>query len=167
MLTPTDRQDRPTQFLVHSWAAQTLPFVAIRLNPSSCREALVDDRTRRAFERHFARRRLAPPPPEHGPGTELKSLLAAFGIAPAGNCGCMFYAHTMNREGIAWSRSNLDYIAGHMVAEAQQRGWLLPKRFMGAGAKVLVRLAILRSVRKQLSAQTVHAHIPDPQTAPR
>lgn len=80
---------------------------------------------------------------KHGPGTELKNILANFGIHHTGNCRCMFYVAEMNRNGIQWTRDNLDYIARHMEQEVSQRGWKLP--YLRHGAAVLVRLALWKT----------------------
>lgn len=85
-----------------------------------------------------------------GPGTELKNILANFGIHHTGNCRCMFYVAEMNRNGIQWTRDNLDYIARHMEQEARQRGWKLP--YMRHGAAVLVRLALWKTARSRIPA---------------
>lgn len=81
------------------------------------------------------------------PGSELKKLLAAFGVIPAKGCNCAAWATMMNARGLAWCRANVALLAQMMTREAQQRGWPLPERLMGAGARSLVRLAIWRSSR--------------------
>lgn len=78
-----------------------------------------------------------------GPGTELKKLLAGFGIHPVKSCGCMVWAFLMNKNGAEWSLAHIDEIAAQMAQEANARGWRLPAlRF---GAKTLVRLAVLKA----------------------
>jgi hypothetical protein len=81
-------------------------------------------------------------PVEQGPGTELKKLLAGFGIFAESGCGCDDHAREMNRRGVEWCKANVDTIVGWMREEAGKRG--LP--FVEIAAKWLVRQAI-RSVR--------------------
>lgn len=79
-------------------------------------------------------------PEQPGPGTELKKLLAKFGVKPEAGCNCMAYVAKMNLKGVAWTRDNIDLIAEHMESEARQRGWKLP--MMRGAAKMLIRVAL-------------------------
>lgn len=79
----------------------------------------------------------------HGPGTELKKLLAGMGVESSNGCDCGAMLIKMNSEGAAWCRRNLDLIAGHLEAEGRKRGWKLP--LMRFGAKTLIRLAIWKA----------------------
>jgi len=81
----------------------------------------------------------APPPaPTHGPGTELKKLLAKVGITSTPDCSCNARARTMDERGIAWCEENLDEIVGWLSEEAQKRG--LP--FVDLAGRMLVKRAI-------------------------
>ena len=84
-----------------------------------------------------------PAPPAHGPGTELKKLLALIGITAAPDCACNAHAAEMDRQGVEWCAANLDTIVGWLREQATARG--LP--FLDAAGKMLVRRAI-RNARK-------------------
>jgi hypothetical protein len=80
----------------------------------------------------------------HGPGTELKKLLATVGITATPNCSCNARAAEMDRQGSEWCESNLDTIVGWLREEAEKRG--LP--FLDVAGRMLVRRAI-KNARKQ------------------
>jgi hypothetical protein len=89
----------------------------------------------------------APPAPTHGPGTELKKLLARVGIAATPNCSCNARARTMDEKGCDWCEQNLDEIVGWLREESAKRG--LP--FIDLAGRMLVRRAI-RNARKAEAA---------------
>lgn len=80
-------------------------------------------------------------PPEAGPGTELKALLAKFGIHASPTCGCNAMAQKMNVWGPDESLNHLEEIVDVMEETAKKRG--LP--FLRSAAKLLVRRAISKS----------------------
>lgn len=77
-------------------------------------------------------------PPAAGPGTELKKLLAAFGIVASPTCGCNAMAAKMDAAGPDGSEAMLPEILAVMRTEAEKRG--LP--FIEAAARLLVKKAI-------------------------
>ena len=80
-------------------------------------------------------------PPTHGPGTELKKLLARVGIVAADSCPCNARAAEMDRreqETPGWCEANLDTIVGWLREQAEARG--LP--FLDVAGRLLVRRAI-------------------------
>jgi hypothetical protein len=79
--------------------------------------------------------------PQHGPGTELKSLLASVGITATTNCTCNQRAKYMDQMGADWCETNLGTIVGWLREEAGKRG--LP--FFDGVGRVLVRRAIARA----------------------
>jgi len=84
-----------------------------------------------------------PAPPPHGPGTELKKLLATVGIAATPNCSCNARAAEMDRQGADWCEENIETIVGWLREEAEKRG--LP--FLDIAGRLLVKRAI-RNARK-------------------
>jgi hypothetical protein len=85
----------------------------------------------------------APPPPNKGPGTELKKLLSRIGITPKAGCKCLARAIEMDVRGCDWCEASIDTIVGWLREEAENRR--LP--FIDAAGRMLVRLAI-RNARK-------------------
>jgi len=79
-----------------------------------------------------------PTPPAHGPGTELKKLLAKVGITAAPDCACNARAAEMDRQGVEWCEANIDTIVGWLREQATARG--LP--FLDVAGRLLVRRAI-------------------------
>ena len=76
------------------------------------------------------------------PGTELKKLLATFGIAADdAKCACLDHARTMDDMGCDWCEKHIDEIVRWLRVEAEKRG--LP--FFDYVGKVLVRLAIRKA----------------------
>jgi hypothetical protein len=67
---------------------------------------------------------LTTPTPETGPGTELKKLLAGFGIEPKKTCDCNSRMSQMNRWGVAGCREHRAEIVGWMREEFAQLGWV-------------------------------------------
>lgn len=74
----------------------------------------------------------------HGPGTELKKLLARVGITSTPDCSCNARAAEMDRNGIEWCAANESLIVGWLREQANARG--LP--FIDAAGRLLVRRAI-------------------------
>jgi len=73
-----------------------------------------------------------------GVGTELKKLLAAFGITATPDCPCNARAAEMDARGPDWCEANIDMIVGWLREQAAERG--LP--FLDAAGRLLVRRAI-------------------------
>ncbi len=86
-----------------------------------------------------------PPPPAHGPGTELSKLLKRFRIEPTPTCSCRAKAAEMDAWGCdeASKPERIDEVVAVMRAEAQARG--LP--FLDAAGRLLVRRAIANARR--------------------
>jgi hypothetical protein len=93
----------------------------------------------KAFEKLRLRFTLA-----HGPGTELKRILATVGIYATGTCKCGRRAAEMDRRGCAWCEENLDTIVGWLREEAEKRG--LP--FVDVAGRLIVRRAIAAARRR-------------------
>ena len=85
----------------------------------------------------------APPPPNEGPGTELKKLLAKIGITPKAGCKCLARAVEMDIRGCDWCETNVPTIVGWLREEATSRR--LP--FVDAAGTVLVKRAISNARR--------------------
>ena len=78
-----------------------------------------------------------------GPGTELASMLKAWGIHPKEKgCGCKSMQKKMDR-GAQWCRDHKEEILAHLEKEANKRK--LP--FLKLAASKLIDLAIRRSER--------------------
>lgn len=89
----------------------------------------------------------------HGPGTELKKLLAGWPlyIKSKTNCSCNARARKMDDEEAkepGWCEAHLDQIVGWLREEATKRG--LP--FLDMAGRVLVRRAIKNAQRAKASA---------------
>jgi hypothetical protein len=96
-----------------------------------------------------------PPPPEpqpHGPGTELKILLAGwpFRIVATPDCKCTSRAAYMDAKGCDWceSEEGMAEIMGFLREAAEERG--LP--FLDLPARLLVKRAIHNARRKEAAA---------------
>jgi hypothetical protein len=107
-----------------------------------CGMDLVD---RHEMEHHYCEvsepRKLKPPAPTHGPGTELKKLLKRVGITATPNCSCNARAAKMDEEEAkepGWCEAHLDEIVGWLREEAGKRG--MP--FLDMAGRLLVRRAI-------------------------
>lgn len=88
----------------------------------------------------------APPPkPPGGAGTELKAILATFGVDAGPSCGCGSHAAMMDAYGLGWCRDNIEQIVTWLVDEAKKRGWVFAPRW---GARRLVKRAIRNAERK-------------------
>jgi len=83
-----------------------------------------------------------PTPPLHGPGTELKALLAGwpFKIVSSPDCKCNARARYMDAKGCDWCESpdGMAEIMGFLRESAEERG--LP--FLDVAARLLVKRAI-------------------------
>jgi len=118
-----------------------------RMTPHYCNLYLTQDNYRAAWDggrgpgQEIPAR---PKPTPSGPGTELKLILKKFGIRAKG-CGCTSRAAEMDRRGPEWCRENIDRIVGWLRGQARKRK--LP--FSRSAAKILVRLAIRNSERRQ------------------
>ncbi len=84
-----------------------------------------------------------PAPPTHGPGTELKKLLAKVGVTASPDCSCNARAAEMDRQGVEWCEANLNTIVGWLREQATARG--LP--FLDLAGRLLVRRAIANARR--------------------
>jgi hypothetical protein len=82
-------------------------------------------------------------PPTHGPGTELKKLLARVGITASPDCSCNTRAAEMDRQGVEWCEANLDTIVGWLREQATARG--LP--FIDIAGRLLIKRAIANARR--------------------
>lgn len=79
--------------------------------------------------------------PGYGPGTELKKMLAWWGIHETKTCKCHEHAVIMDRWGADKCEQRMDVILGWIKAEAQRRK--LP--YVEMVGKMLVRRAIKRA----------------------
>jgi len=79
-----------------------------------------------------------------GAGTELKKLLARFGIVSHPNCQCAQRAREMDSNGIVWCEEYIEEIADWLEEEAHRRGW----PFIRVAARILIRRAIKNAKRK-------------------
>jgi hypothetical protein len=84
-----------------------------------------------------------PAPPSHGPGTELKKLLARVGIVATDSCPCNARAAEMDARGCEWCEANIETIVGWLREQAEARG--LP--FLDVAGRLLVRRAIQNARR--------------------
>ncbi len=80
-----------------------------------------------------------------GAGTELKNLIAKFGLKPASNCKCAQHIREMDTSGVEWCASNIDTITEWLREEAQRAR--LP--FTEISAKLLIKRAISNAKKKQ------------------
>ncbi len=80
-----------------------------------------------------------------GAGTELKNLIAKFGLKPGLNCKCGQHIREMDQNGVEWCAQNIDAISGWLREEAERAK--LP--FTDTGARVLIRLAIRNAKKKR------------------
>jgi len=99
-----------------------------------------------------------PPQPDlsHGPGTELKALLAGwpFRLVATADCKCTSRARYMDAKGCDWCESpdGMAEIMGFLRESAEERG--LP--FLDVAGKMLVRRAI-HNARKAEAARAKEA----------
>jgi hypothetical protein len=85
-----------------------------------------------------------PAAPPHGPGTELKALLATIGIVASPTCKCNAMARRMDQWGPDESLAHMEEIVDVMEETAKARK--LP--FLRAGARQMVRLACWKARRQ-------------------
>lgn len=64
-----------------------------------------------------------PRTPQHGPGTELKKLLAELGITSFKGCDCESKAAQMNRWGVEGCRDRFNTIRGWIDEAQSKAGW--------------------------------------------
>lgn len=99
-----------------------------------------------------------PAPParrsEGGPGTELKRLLAWFGIVATDECPCNSRAAKMDALGSQWVRDNLDIVVGWLEEEAEKRGPVVRLAFSRMAAKAMVLRACQAADAQQARGQT-------------
>ncbi len=84
-----------------------------------------------------------------GAGTELKNLIARFGLKPGLNCKCGQHIREMDAKGIEWCEQNILTITAWLREEAQRAR--LP--FTEIGAKLLIKRAISNAKKKQKGEQ--------------
>ncbi len=60
---------------------------------------------------------------QHGPGTELKALLAELGLHPASGCDCNARAAQMDAWGAAGCREHRDEIIAWLGEQAKRASW--------------------------------------------
>lgn len=77
----------------------------------------------------------------HGPGTELKKLLAKIGIASSPTCSCNKRAKAMDENGIEWCEQNVETICDWLAEESAKRK--LP--FVRLAGKAIIHMAIRRA----------------------
>ncbi len=83
--------------------------------------------------------------PNGGAGTELKNLIAKFGLKPGLNCKCGQHIREMDQNGVEWCSENISTITDWLREEAQRAK--LP--FTEIGAKLLIKRAISNANKKQ------------------
>lgn len=76
------------------------------------------------------------------PGTELKKILASWGIKDDKECGCQDHANTMDQLGVYWCKNNIETIVDWMMDSAKNKWWskLLATRW-------ITRRLILKAIR--------------------
>lgn len=82
--------------------------------------------------------------PTHGPGTEMKALLARIGIVSSPTCSCNKRAKIMDEKGCDWCEEHIDEIDGWLAEEAKKRK--LP--YLSIAGRALIHLAIRRARKK-------------------
>ena len=96
-----------------------------------------------------------PPQPSHGPGTELKKLLAGwpFFIVSTPTCKCNARARYMDEKGCDWCESpdGMTEILGFLREAAAERG--LP--FLDAAGRLIVKRAIYNARKAEAAKATM------------
>ena len=96
-----------------------------------------------------------PPQPSHGPGTELKKLLAGwpFFIVSTPTCKCNARARYMDEKGCDWCESpdRMTEILGFLREAAAERG--LP--FLDAAGRLIVKRAIYNARKAEAAKATM------------
>ncbi len=90
-----------------------------------------------------------------GAGTELKNLIARFGLKPGLNCKCGQHIREMDTKGIAWCVENVYTITEWLREEAERAR--LP--FTKIGARILIRKAIKNARKKQKENQDMTVNL--------
>jgi len=87
-----------------------------------------------------------------GPGTELKKILARFGITSTASCRCNAHSRQMNLWGDdeCEKPERMEQILGWLREQAEGRG--MP--FIRTAAAMLVRMSIRASRRSRVSGAT-------------
>lgn len=93
-----------------------------------------------------------------GPGTELKALIASFGLNASGDCKCRTRAALMDANGCDWCEANIEEIVGWLRESAAERG--LP--FVDIAGRVLIRRAIANARRKEQARAQASAQAEGP-----
>lgn len=62
----------------------------------------------------------------HGPGTELKAMLAEIGINPSSNCSCNANARRMDELGVDGCREHFNEFVQVVRENAERWGWQKP-----------------------------------------
>lgn len=89
--------------------------------------------------------------PTHGPGTELKKILAKIRITASHDCKCNArarYMDDMEANEPGWCERNIEEIVGYLREAAADRG--LP--FLDVAGRLLIRRAIANAKRAALDA---------------
>ncbi len=84
-----------------------------------------------------------------GAGTELKNLIAKFGLKPGFNCKCGQHIQEMDTKGVEWCVENIGTITEWLREEAGRAK--LP--FTEIGARLLIKRAISNAKKKQKGEQ--------------
>ncbi len=84
-----------------------------------------------------------------GAGTELKNIIARFGLRPGFNCKCGQHIREMDTKGVEWCAENIGIITEWLREEAQRAA--LP--FTEIGAKLLIKRSISNARKKQKGEQ--------------
>lgn len=82
------------------------------------------------------------PAPQHGPGTELKALLASLGLTASG-CGCDRYAAQMDVWGVDGCQQRRADIVEHLREQRDKAGWGAVLTAAGRAAAQGLRVDIL------------------------
>ncbi len=90
--------------------------------------------------------------PTDGAGTELKNLIAKFGLKPGLNCKCGQHIREMDQNGVDWCEENIETITEWLREEAQ-RAKLTKLMFTETGAQTLIKRAISNARKKQKGEQ--------------
>jgi hypothetical protein len=98
------------------------------------------------------------PRPARGPGTELKKLLASWGITDSPQCPCNARAAEMDRQGAAWCRANREAIIGWMEEGAAAWGWLAALAAKALPIGRLVDMAIARAEFTPITTRNLLYH---------
>lgn len=84
-------------------------------------------------------------PPGWGAGTELKKFLKMIGITATENCKCNARAITMDMNGAAWCKENIETILDWLQEEANKRKAI----FIRTGVRLIVNRCIKRAAKQE------------------